>query len=85
MRAFEIFYIQKQPLEVFCKKGVLKNFAKLTGKHLCQSLFFNKVADPRLATFLKKRLWNRYFSVSFAKISRTLFLQNTSGRLLLYI
>ena len=22
------------------KKGVLRNFAKLTGKHLCQSLFF---------------------------------------------
>ena len=30
--------------EVFCKKGVLKNFTKLTGKHLCQSLFFSKVA-----------------------------------------
>ena len=30
--------------EVFCKKGVLKNFAKFTGKHLCQRLFFNKVA-----------------------------------------
>ena len=30
--------------EVLCKKGVLRNFAKLTGKHLCQSLFFNKVA-----------------------------------------
>ena len=30
--------------EVFCKKGVLRNFVKLTGKHLCQSLFFNKVA-----------------------------------------
>ena len=27
-------------LEVFCKKGVLNNFAKYTGKHLCQSLFF---------------------------------------------
>ena len=26
--------------EVFCKKGVLRNFAKSTGKHLCQSLFF---------------------------------------------
>ena len=25
-------------------KGVLKNFAKFTGKHLCQSLIFNKVA-----------------------------------------
>ena len=27
--------------EVFCRKGVLRNFAKFTGKHLCQSLFFN--------------------------------------------
>ena len=27
---------------VFYKKGVLKNFAKFTGKHQCQSLFFNK-------------------------------------------
>ena len=26
--------------EVFCKKGVLRNFAKFTAKHLCQSLFF---------------------------------------------
>ena len=32
--------------EVFCKKGVLKNFGKFTGKHLCQSLCFNKVACP---------------------------------------
>ena len=30
--------------ELFCKKGVLRNFTKFTGKHLCQSLFFNKVA-----------------------------------------
>ena len=31
--------------EVFCKKGVLGDFAKFTEKkHLCQSLFFNKVA-----------------------------------------
>ena len=26
------------------KKGFLNNFAKVTGKHLCQSLLFNKVA-----------------------------------------
>ena len=26
------------------KKGVLRNLTKFTGKHLCQSLFFNKVA-----------------------------------------
>ena len=30
--------------EVFYKVDVLKNFAKLTGKHQCQSLFFNKIA-----------------------------------------
>ena len=30
---------------MFCKKGVLKNVTKFTGKHLCQSLFSNKVAD----------------------------------------
>ena len=29
--------------EVFCKKGVLRNFAKFTGKHLCQSLFCQSV------------------------------------------
>ena len=33
--------------EVFCKKGVPINFAKFTGKHLCQSLFLNKAAGPR--------------------------------------
>ena len=36
-------------LELSCKKGALKNFARFTGKHLCQSLFFNKVAGLRPA------------------------------------
>ena len=34
---------QKQSPEVFYKKGFLRNFAKLTAKHLCQSLFFQKL------------------------------------------
>ena len=25
------------------KKGVLRNFAKFSGKHLCQGFYFNKV------------------------------------------
>ena len=58
---------------VFCKKGVLRKFAKITGKHLCQSLFFNKVVGLRLATLLKKRLWHRCFPVNFAKFLRTPF------------
>ena len=38
-------YAQKQSPRVALKEGVLKNFAKSTGKHLYQSLFFNKVAE----------------------------------------
>ena len=33
--------------EVFYKKSVFRKFAKFRGKYLCQSLFFNKVADLR--------------------------------------
>ena len=43
--------IQKQPPEVFYEKGVLRNFAKFTEKHLCQGLFFNKVADLGLQLY----------------------------------
>ena len=53
--------------EMFCKKGVLRNFAKFTGKHLCQSLFFNKVTGLRPVTLLKKRLLHRRFPANFAK------------------
>ena len=35
------------------EKGVPKYFAKFTRKHLCWSLFFNKVAGQRPATLLK--------------------------------
>ena len=35
--------------EVFFWKGVLKNFKKFTGKHLCQSVFFDKVEGLRPA------------------------------------
>ena len=40
--------------EAFCKKGVLRNFIKFTEKHLCQSLFVNKVAGLRPATLSKR-------------------------------
>ena len=59
--------------EVFCKKFVLRNFTKFTGTHLCQSLFFNKVAGLRPATLLKKRLWCRSLPVNFVKFLRTPF------------
>ena len=45
---------QKQPSEVFCKKGVLKSFGNSTGKHLCWSLFLINLQILRPATLLKK-------------------------------
>ena len=68
---------------VILRKGVLGNSSKFSGKHKCQSLFFNKVAGLRPATLLKKRLWHRCFPVNFAKFLRTRFLQNTYGWVLL--
>ena len=65
-------------------KGFLRNSAKFTGRQLCQSLFFNKVAGLGPPTLLKKRLLHRCFPVNFAKFLRIPFLRNTSGRRLLY-
>ena len=35
--------MQNEPLKLFCKKDVLKNFANFKGKHLCWSFFLKKV------------------------------------------
>ena len=69
---------------IFCKKDVLKNFAKFTGKYLFQSLFFNKVSGLSLAILIKKRLWHRYVPVNFAKFLRTSFFKEHIWWLLLY-
>ena len=62
------------------KKGALRNFTKITGKHLCQSLLFNKFAGLRPATLLKKRPWHRCFPVNFVNILRAPFLQKIHAR-----
>ena len=74
---------QKQPPDLSYKNGGLKNFAKFIGKHLCQSLFLNKIAVLRSAALLKKRLWHRCFLGNFVKFLKTPFLQNNSGQQLL--
>ena len=57
--------------EVFCKRGVLRKFAKFTGKQLCQRLLF------RPTTLLKKSLCHKCFPMNWVY----LLLQNTSGGL----
>ena len=84
--AVPISFIKKQlPGGVFYKKGVLRNFTNFTGKHRCQSLFFNKVAGLRPANLLKKSLWHGCFPVNFAKFLRTLFFTEHLRRLVLFI
>ena len=55
--------------EVFYWKGVLTSFSKFTGKYLCQSLFYNKVAGLGL--------WQRCFPVNFVKLLKTYFSYRT--------
>ena len=48
---------QKQPLEGFCGNDFLKNFAKLTEKHLCQATFFTD--NLRTTAFKMRTLQKR--------------------------
>ena len=61
--------------EVFCKKAVLRNFTKFTVKHLCKSLFFNKVAGG--LNFIKKVTLPQVFYCEFCEISKKTFLHRT--------
>ena len=73
--SWENFCRSSRP-KVFCKKSVLRNFAEFAGKHLCQSLFLNKVAGLRSATLFKKKL-AQVFSCGFCKISKNTFSYRT--------
>ena len=79
------YSVRSSHRECSVRKDVHRNFAKFTGKHLCQSIFLNKVAGLRPATLFKKTIWLRCFLVKFAKFLRTPFLQHISGRLLLTV
>ena len=67
-----IQFFKKEPIgarssrpDLFCKKGVLRNFTKFTGKHLCQSPYFNN--------FIKIEFLAQVFSCQFYEISKNTF------------
>ena len=66
-------------LGVFHKIRVFENFAKLTRKHLCQSLFFNKVTGLKPVMLLKRRLCLSYCSVVLINFYQQFLLWNTTG------
>ena len=61
---------------MFCYKGAPKNFAKFTGKHLCQSIFFNKVPDSAY-NFIKKETLAPVFSCELSGIFKNTFFYRT--------
>ena len=63
---------QKQSPQVFCKKGVHRNFAKFT-KYSCARDSFLVKLHLRDATLLKKSPCHWCFSVNFEKFLRTPF------------
>ena len=80
--------IRSSHLRCSLRKDVLRNFAKFTRKHLCQSLFFNK-----LPNILKRHVWNckksnwkiYYIATSHAKVDWRLIDVQTSQCALRYL
>ena len=50
----------------FCNKGILRNFEKFTGKHLCQSHFFNKAAG--FTKFLRTNFLTEHLQATHSKV-----------------
>ena len=71
----------RKPPEVFY---FFKNFTEFTGKHLCQSLCFNKVAGST-CNLIKKEIVTMMFSCEFCEISMSAFftehLRTTASRI----
>ena len=62
--------------ELFCKKGILRNFAKFRGKHFYQRLFVNKVGGLA-CNFIKRESLAQVFSCEFCESSKSTFFYRT--------
>ena len=76
----DVYALKYYPLRVYMYRQDFSEYMSFESKCTKRPPL---LLQARSATLLKKRLWHRCFSVNFAKFLRTLFLQNTSGRLLL--
>ena len=63
-------------IEVFFKKGVLKNLAKFTEKHRCQGLFFNEVIGTA-CIFINKRYCGTGVFLWLLRIFKNTFIYRT--------
>ena len=64
--------------EVFCKKCVLRNFAKFTKKKtICARVFFSIKLQAKANNFIKKETLTQMFSCEFCKIFKNIFSDRT--------
>ena len=80
MKIKPTYYYSTEAVNWRCsvKRSVLRTSAKFTGKHLCQSLFFNKVVGS-LQLYYKRDSGTGIFSVNLVKFLRTPTLKNWSN------
>ena len=65
---------------VLWKNGVLRNFIKFTGKHLCQGLFFNKKhrsSSPEV--FCRKGILRNFAKVTWKHLCQSLYFNKVAG------
>ena len=72
MASWKVLTFRSSHQRCSIKNPGLKNFAKLTGKHLYPSLFFNKVCFNKVS-FIKKQILVQVFSYEFCQISENTF------------
>ena len=70
---YTLYRFRSSRPDLFCKKGVLRNFVEFTGKHLCQSHFL----EPQACNFIKTETLAQVFSCEFCEISKNIFYYRT--------
>ena len=64
LKMFIQYVFERLESVVSSKKGALRNFAKFTGKHLCQSLLFNKVFSCEFCEISKNTFFTEHLRVT---------------------
>ena len=82
MYVYKFSYIilnRSSSLKVFYQIGLLKNFKKFTGKHLCRNPFLNNVRACRPATLLKQKFRHMCFLWLLQNFEEHVFCRKSSN------
>ena len=69
--------LNRSNCQVICKKGVLKNFTKFTGKHMCLGRVSFLITRPEVCNFNKKETLTQVFSYEFYEIFKNTYFYRT--------